>query len=183
MLKLNFLSEEAKKEAKFKRLHSLIARVDAVLLIGVIFLSVLFTSAENLMAKNFKEFYEQDTILKTSGQEYNEKIKKINEKLKTVAKIQKDFIPFSLIIKELTNRIPEGNSLFYIKADVNSRLLKISGQAKRREDFLNLKTKLSESPLFIEINSPLQNILNKENIDFEISIKLDLENFLNSQEK
>jgi hypothetical protein len=52
--------------------------------------------------------------------------------------------------------------------------LKIVGQAKNRENFLALKTGLAESEVFTEINSPLQNILQKENIDFEINVRLDL---------
>jgi len=174
MLRLNLLSEEAKKEAKLKRFHSLIVRVDAILIIGAVFLSIFFTAAKALLVANFKEFYNQDALLKTNGQEYNEKIRAINEKLKTVSKIQEEFTPSSLLIKELTDRIPDGVSLSYIRADIGGRNLRISGQADKRESFLTLRSNLSESPAFVEIDSPLQNILRKENVDFEINIKLDL---------
>ncbi len=174
MLKLNLLSKEAKKEIKYKRLYSIIARVDLMLIIGATFLAVVFTGASIILTNNFKEFTGPESILRKNGQEYNNKIKSINEKLNAISKIQSEFIPSSLLIKELTDRIPAGVSLSYVKADIANRNLKIMGRAKGREDFLLLKESLANSKVFTEVDSPLQNILQKENIDFEISIKLDL---------
>lgn len=174
MLRLNLLSEEAKKEVRFKRLYALIVRVDLMLLIGAIFLAVIFTGAQLVLKNNYQEFHNQEAIIKFGSQDYDQKIREINEKLSTISQIQKEYIPSSSLIKELTDRIPEGVFLNYIKADISNRSLKIIGQAKKREDFLLLKTELSKSPVFTEIDSPLQNILQKENIDFEMDIRLDL---------
>lgn len=174
MLRLNLLSEEAKKEIKYKRLYSLIIRVDLMLLTGAIFLAIIFTGSQLVLKNNYDEFYNQEALIKFGSQDYDQKIREINEKLKTISQIQKEYVSTSALIKELTDRIPDGVFLNYIKADIAGQSLKIIGQAKRRENFLSLKTELSKSPVFTEIDSPLQNILQKENIDFEMNIRLDL---------
>jgi Tfp pilus assembly protein PilN len=182
MLRLNLLSEEAKKEVKFKRLYALIIRVDLLLLASAFCLVVAFSGAKLLLKSNFKEFSGKESLLKISSQDYNEKIRQINEQLKTVTQIQKEFIYPSLLIKELTDRIPEGIYLSYIKTDINQQVLRIIGRAAKRENFLALKQDLATSLVFAEIDSPLQNILQKEDIDFEMSIKLDLSK-LNTETK
>ena len=173
MLRLNLLSKESKKEVKLKKLYSVISRVDFLLIIGFIFLAVVFKASSTILESSFYEFSNPGSLLRTSGREYNEKIKNINNKLKTINKIQEDFIPSSLLIKELTDRIPDGVSLSYIKADINNKSLKIMGRAQKREDFLKLRDNLSSSEVFKEVDSPLQNIMQRENIDFEIMIELD----------
>jgi hypothetical protein len=174
MLKLNLLSKEAKKEVKYKRLYALVARVDFMILIGVIFIATVFSSAKVILVGNFQEFADPGSLLRSSGQEYNEKIKEINAKLSLISQIQGEFVQTSLLVKELTDRIPSGVFLSYIKADIANQNLKIMGRAQERNDFLSLREKLSESKVFLEVESPLQNILQKENIDFEINIKLNL---------
>jgi Tfp pilus assembly protein PilN len=182
MLRLNLLSKEAKKEVKFKRLYALVIRVDFLLLLSAVFLVIIFTGSKILLQNTFKEFANQDSLLKISSQDYNEKIRQINDQIKTVSKIQNEFIYSSLLVKELTDRIPDGIYLSYIKADISQRVLRIIGRAQTRENFLALKQKLENSTVFIEVDSPLQNILQKENIDFEMSIKLDLSE-LNAENK
>lgn len=141
---------------------------------GSVFLVVAFSGAKFLLQSTFKEFSNQESQLKISSQDYNEKIRKINDQLKTVTQIQSEFIYSSALVKELTDRIGNGIYLSYIKADIGGQVLRIIGRADKRENFLALKQNLSTSPVFTEVSSPLQNILQKENIDFEMTIKLDL---------
>jgi hypothetical protein len=174
MLRLNLLSDETKNDLKFRRLYSLVVNIDYMLLVGAMFLALVFLGSYQLLSVTYKEFSGKEAVAGSDGKKYVEKAKEINDKLRIASKVQTDFVKTSRILKELSSRIPEGISLSYIKIDLSNKSIKIAGLAKERETLLSLKEKIMESQVFNEVDSPLQNILQKEDVEFEMNIKLDL---------
>jgi hypothetical protein len=178
MLKLNLISEKNKKEIILKRVYFLIRRVGFILAIFIFFLSAIFSGASFIAQKVLQEYVSSSEFYEDKEQELNnEKIISINEKIDTATTVQKDFFPFSVLIKNLSDLITAGISLEGAQIDINKKFLKISGIADSRENFLVFKKTLESSDLFAEVDSPLTSILQKENIEFEITMKINLNKF------
>jgi Tfp pilus assembly protein PilN len=73
----------------------------------------------------------------------------------------------------LTKLIPENINIKNL--DIDSNKISITGWAKSRDELLLFKNNLENSELFNGVNIPLENLLQKDNVDFNIkaSIKLD----------
>ncbi len=173
MLRLNLLSEETKNDLRFRRLYSLVMNIDYIILIGALFLSLIFIGSYELLSMTYKEFSGKEAVTGSDGKKYIEKAKEINERLRMASKVQSDFVDTSDILKEVSSKIPEGVRLFYMKIDLSNKNIKIVGLSEERGTLLLLKEKILESPIFIEVDLPLQNILQKEDVEFEMNIKID----------
>ncbi len=174
MLSLNLISEELKEKKNLKRTYELINKASIIFVFVTIFFGLIFLGAKIIMESNFKELNNQANLTPLDGENYNLKAKEINEKISNTNNIQNEFIFYSDLIKNITEKIPENVALEYLKIDKEKKTIKIKGNAQKRNDLLELKEKLTELDLIDDINLPLQNILEKENINFEINAKINL---------
>lgn len=176
MITLNLVSAEQKKEIKLKHIYGLIKKINLTLIIITIVIAVVLLTAKILLQSKFNEIVEQTTLVTRTNQGYNNNVREINNKLNYVAKIQDDFIPWSGLLTSLAETTPGDIKFYYFKIDAPAKTIKIKGKALRRGSLLNFKDKLANNPAFLEIDFPVKNILEKENIDFEINAKLNLSN-------
>jgi len=174
MLTLNLISNNLKKEIKLRHLYIFIKKINLTLIIIAIAIAIILLSAKTILQLKFNEIVEQTTLVTKNNQSYNTKIKQINNKINFVEKIQNDFIPWSDLLKTLAEITPKKINLYYLKVDSAKQTIKIKGLADFREDLLNFKQNLENTPIFKNIDLPVNNILEKENIDFEINAKINL---------
>jgi hypothetical protein len=175
MLKLNLVSKETRQEVLLKRAYFLIKRVDLALITFSLFLAVVFFGANFIIEKNFQEYFSSSKLSKNAGQELNnDKISAINGEISAAVAVQKDFFPTSLLIQETTKLLTPGISLKQLRFDLDKKTAKISGLADSRENFLAFKNSLESSKIFTKVNSPITSLLQKKNIEFEISMELNL---------
>lgn len=179
MLTLNLVSEEQKKEIKLRHIYGFIKKINLVLIIITITIAIILLVAKIILQLKFNEIVEQTTLVTKNNQGYNSKVREINNKLNFVAKTQNDFIPWSNLIKSVADLTPADINLYYLKLNSDEQMIKIKGKAKLRQSLLDFKTKLEATSNFKNIDFPLKNILEKENIDFEINAKLNLPNLKN----
>jgi hypothetical protein len=92
-----------------------------------------------------------------------------------ISKIQGDFIPWSFLINELSKNIKNDISLNGLNIDKNKKTAILTGQAGTRESLLDLKEYLENTAYFNNVSFPIKNILEKENIAFEIIAGLNIE--------
>jgi len=174
MLTLNLIPQQLKKEIKFKRVYALLKKMNCILIIIAVIIAIIFLIAKLILQNNFNKVVEQTSLITKSSQGYNVKVRDINSMLNHISQIQKDFIAWSDLIENLANRTPAGITLSSVKTSKGKSLINIRGNAEQRDDLLTFKQNMEESPIYSEVEFPLQNILQKENISFEISAKLDL---------
>lgn len=180
MLKLNLLSKNNKKEITLKRSYFLVKRISFILIVLAFFMSTIFFGANLIMEKNLKEYLTFSDLYKKSEQEFNDKkISDINQEINNALVVQKDFFPSSVIIKKMTEIVSDGIVLGNMRIDVDKKIVKIKGLANSRENFLIFKENLENSDFLKKIDSPLTSILQKQNIDFEISAELNLDKIIN----
>lgn len=176
MLTLNLVSEELKKEIKLRHLYLFIKKINLALIIITIIIAIILLAAKTILQIKFNDIVDQTTLVTKNNQGYNIKIRDINSRLDFVSKIQTDFIPWSNLLKTLADITSGDISLNYLKVNFAEQTIKIKGRAGLRENLLDFKQKMETTDTFKDIDFPIKNILEKENIDFEINAKINLAN-------
>ena len=174
MLTLNLIPKKLKKEAKLRRLYKELKRTDYILIIAAVTIAMTLLAAKLILQNNFKNIIEQTTLVAETSQVHNVKMQDINFQMSQISQIQSDFVEFSLLIEDLATKTPENIALSNVKINRVPPSINISGYADTREELLSFKKNLEDSPIYFDIKFPLQNILQKENINFEMSAKLNL---------
>ena len=176
MLVLNLVSDELKKEIKFRHLYQLIKKINFIFIILTIIIAIILLVARIILQNNFNKVVEQTTLVTRSNQSYNNKIREINSKLNFTENIQKDFISWSSLIEDLAKITPADVTFYFVKINYSDQTLKLKGRAAQRDSLLTLKNEMENSNLYQDLQFPLKNILEKTNVEFEIEVKLNLEN-------
>lgn len=183
MISLNLLPPEQKEKIKTSATYSFWKKFSLNFFILFIIVTIVLFFAKNILLTYKSQLAEKSANLERQSQKLNQEIKNINSELKEIQKIQKNFIKWSDFFIAFNALIPPDIRLNYL--DIVSGVqnaknknasaeftLKLSGNAKDRDDLLLLKDNLKTSPLFSQVSSPLSNILQKENVDFTFEIKL-----------
>ena len=173
MLTLNLVSAEQKKEIKLRHLYGFIKKISLTLVVIAIIIAIILLVAKIVLQLKFNNIVEQTTLVTKNNQGYNSKVREINGKLGFIAKIQDEYIPWSNLIKKLAAITPADINFSYLKLDAQDKTISLKGKAKFRDSLLDFKDEMAANPVFQDIGFPIKNILEKENIDFEINAKLD----------
>lgn len=176
MLTLNLISEELKKEIKLRHLYSFIKKINLTLIIITIAIAIILLSAKTILQIKFNDTVDQTTLVTKNNQGYNLKIRDINNKINFIEKIQNDFIPWSNLLEIVADITSNDIDLNYLKINFEEQTIKIKGRAGLRSSLLDFKQKMETTTVFKNIDFPIKNILEKENINFEISAKINLAN-------
>jgi len=183
MLTLNLISGELKKEITLRHLYLFIKKINLTLIIITIVVAIILLVAKTILQLKFNNIVDQTTLVTKNNQGYNIKIRDINSRINFVEKIQNDFIPWSNLLKTVADITPNDINLYYLKINFAEQSIKIKGKAGLRGSLLSFKQKMETTTTFKNINFPIKNILEKENIDFEINAKINLANLQNSYER
>ncbi len=174
MLTLNLISEELKKEIKLRHLYLFIKKINLVLIIITIVIAIVLLVTKTILQLRFNTIVEQTTLVTRNNQGYNNKIKSINSRIDFVETIQNNFIPWSNLLEIVADITPKDVGLNYLKINFEEQTIKIRGNAGLRESLLDFKQKMEATDIFKNINFPIKNILEKENINFDIDAKINL---------
>jgi len=166
MITLNLISIDYKEKLKLKKLYLKIKNFLFIILIFFILASIILLFAKNILQNNFDELVILNSLVKENSQKIGGEIKTLNMKINAANNIQKQFFPWSKIIIDFTKIVPTGLEIHSLKVNKNSWV--ITGEVKDRETLLGFKKELEKSKYFSEVKSPITNLLQKENIDFEL---------------
>lgn len=174
MLHLNLVSQELKQEIKLRHIYKILKQANYILIIITIFIAIIILIAKIILQNNFNKVVEQTTLITRESQGQNIKIRDINDRLNYIGKIQDNFITWSFLFKELADNVNNDISFYSIKIDKEKKEMDLRGIAKSRNSLLVFKKGFDNSDIFLDIYFPMKNILEKEDIDFEIKASLDL---------
>lgn len=174
MISLNLVSKELKQEIKLRHIYNFTKKINLAMIIITTVTAIILLTAKTILQMKFNSIVEQTTLVTRSNQGYNSKVREINGKINFVAKVQDEFIPWSNLLKTLSEIAPGDINLYYLKMSADNKSIKIKGKAGLRDSLLNFKQKMAATQIFKEIDFPIKNILEKENIDFEINARLNL---------
>ena len=182
MISLNLLSLEKKKKLKEKELFYLLKNVAFLVAIFLFINAGILLAAKFYLEDKLKTItqeVDQATAALPSGQgtPINTSVQEVNTKIDYLTTIQQDYLKWSAYLADLTALIPQNISLGRISLNQESNQIQITGRAVYRDDFLSLKGNLDNSKILSDINSPISNLIKKENVDFVISASLIFDNY------
>ena len=175
-IKLNLIPKNRKEKIVEKNRISTIIRIETFfVMVLAIFLAMLllFNYVLNLNLnstikneeKNGKsEKYEQ---LK----DYDTKFSQINRKLRDIINIKSDQLYWSRLFLKLNDAIFPGIEIKAINTSDYS--ISLVGISDTRDNLILFKEKLSSEKCFLNINLPLEDLVEKNNISFKIDLSID----------
>jgi hypothetical protein len=174
MLTLNLVSSKQKQEIKLRHIYNSVKTINLTLIIITITIAIILLVAKIMLQSKFNDIVNQTTLITKTNQNSNDNVRKINGELNFIEKIQDEFIPWSNLIEDLTEITTPDINFYYLKLDARDQTIKIKGQAKLRSSLLDFREKMASAAYFKDIEFPIKNILEKENVDFEINAKINL---------
>ncbi|OGF27886.1 hypothetical protein A2303_05960 [Candidatus Falkowbacteria bacterium RIFOXYB2_FULL_47_14] len=172
MLKLNIIPQELKNEKRLASIYKSLKILFGVSIMIFAVYGIIFLSAKFVLQLRFIEVMNETAITAKNRENYDEKIKNIKSKISFIDKIQKDTVLWSYLIEYIADN--SGNGIKYAKLSINKdkEELNLSGRAENRDDLIKLKETLENAGYFSSVNLPLKNLLEKTNINFDISLKI-----------
>lgn len=102
--------------------------------------------------------------------------KEINNALVKINKINEGQIYWISVFEKITAIIPPNIQIFSLQIEPDGGFV-IVGNAKTREDVLEFGKRLKNSSDFSDIQTPLDNLIKSDDIDFKFTGKIMLDNF------
>ena len=175
MLHLNLVSQKLKEEIKLRHIYKLLLRINFILVIATILVAIVILVAKIILQNNFNKVVAETTLITKNSQGRNFKIREINNHLNQVASIQSDFVPWSFVLENISRYTNDNIIFYFLKLNKEEELLELRGNSKTRESLLSLKEGIQNSEIFSDIDFPLKNILEKNDIDFIIKAHVNLD--------
>ncbi|OIO39747.1 MAG: hypothetical protein AUJ72_00060 [Candidatus Omnitrophica bacterium CG1_02_46_14] len=173
MLTLNLLSEKQKHKAKLYKINLLGKQAAVILFAVAVSLAIVFTIArvtlQNSLIKTLETDYQSNHV-------FSAKINKINILAQFIKEKKNGYYQWSELLADLAARTPDNIKLSSVEINRDKKTVTVRGLAIERNALLKFKNNLDESVLFNKTELPVQNLTEKENINFVISTLLELEN-------
>ena len=171
MLFLNLLPSKFKKEIKFQELFRTVLKAGNVLMFATLIIAATFYISSKIL-DNFYEVVNNTNFLMRTHVENPVKVDKVNRKIKDVQKIQNNSFKWANSLQIISHHLPRNVYIESLKIDREKSEVSIEGIALTRQSLVYLKENLQNSQAFTNIDFPIDNILKKENIHFDITVKL-----------
>lgn len=174
-IKLNLVPPQRKREIKRSYLlRELVRWQMEIFLVLLIFLALLWHISYVLKVETASSLQQTEMSRQSFSykdmQDYKEKIKNANTEISDIKKIQKGQIYWSELLDKLNQIIFTG-----IKIDslgTKNYQVFLTGVADNRDNLVRFKEKLTEESCFSEVDFPLANLMNKENLSFQMQFSV-----------
>jgi hypothetical protein len=127
---------------------------------------------ENLKQIDSRIENEKNLSVKQSNISMDEIIKSLNAQLIQINDVQTKYIKWTRVLNNFNTIVPNEISLNLLEFNSLTKTFRVTGTSSDRQVLLNFQESLSKFPYLKELNFPLSNLAQQNNINFEISGKL-----------
>ena len=177
MIHLNLIPDAQRERLKRERLFLFVHTITGYLVVAIAVATILITASRFMLISHFNKLRSNTSLVNIEHQVFQNNIEEINYKLSVAQSVQKNFSKFSTLIYEVTKLIPEGVILTFVTVDRATGAFRITGIAPTRDALTQTKERLENSRFVTELQAPLSNFLEKEDVDFRFAGKLNVQNF------
>ena len=168
MIKLNLISPKQQSYLRLRDIyHSIENCLTLIIITAILIVAALIPISRSLTALN-KEIIDDKEQTMAKNKILTYEINNLNEKIETLNSVQTDYYNWPQLLANFSNLVPEDVTLVQFNAQLKSHQFSIQGYAKDRDSFLTFKNSLDQSGFFYNLESPLSDILKKQDITFEI---------------
>lgn len=174
MIALNLLSPAQKEALRTRVLYAhlerlMVALVGSLLVAGVLLFLIKFELTINLNQVQARQ------ILASQYVTVNRDIRLLNQQIGRIETLQKLAVSPSSLLRDVAVRTPPGVTVTGLDFDVRTQSMRLSGIAAGREDLLAYETAFRASPFVAKLESPISNLFQKNDINFQFKIVLNVE--------
>lgn len=173
-INLNLLSSEKKNRIEYILKIFLIKDIVELFLLMVAILSATLVWSWVFLENDFAKLTASAINVNRTFYSDNQETKYVNNLLKEISLATKNFSPITPKLKDLINSLPEDVKIQSLNIDNAS--LTINGTALSRSSLLNYQENLNKIPWLTNLETPVSQLFQKQNIDFEFKAKLKQEN-------
>ncbi|MFH1611780.1 MAG: PilN domain-containing protein [bacterium] len=178
MIKINLLPPQNKKELEVLNSKDLIISLATWIIIFLVSFSLILATIFiylNILLRSQNRLIDtkQDDVRVQQLIETEKNIINANRLINLVYDKQAHFLNWTLSMKEISLITP--NSIYLTSFDYRSESneINIVGWSNTRDDLLSFQEILESNDFFTDVKSPIANLLKRENINFNISLKPD----------
>ncbi len=171
MKQINLLESQEQETVKLEIIFLTIRSMLSLIVLISSLVAILFSISNMILKSERIESLVNSTLVQRNNNLGSE-LNNLSSLLTVTEKVQKDYWSVRRTVIEITQLIPPGNTLYSLAIDKTTNNVELTGFSLRRDDLLKLQKNLENSKLFTEINSPLANLLKKENINFQFQAVL-----------
>jgi len=166
---LNLIPFTQKERLKRELVFLLIYGIAGILVIVIAFNSIMLTITRFILIDHFNKLKDDSSLVNISLLNLQSDIGETNKKIKNAEKIQSNFVKYSDVLPDFTNLVPEGIIINFLHIDSENNDFQINGTANNRDILVKFKDSLEAASFIENLESPLSNFLEKENITFRFS--------------
>jgi len=171
MLKLNILSPELKNDIKLKNIYAILKKSLFFIFLSTTIYAVVLVVSNFYLKNHYSIISLEYNQIKEKNNDIDNEIIQINKQIDQIQKIQESKVNWLKLIEHISKNSSNDIKYNRIAMSKSSGLILV-GNSRTRESLLQLKNYLESTSFLTEINFPIQNLLEKENINFEIKAKL-----------
>lgn len=172
MISLNLLSPEKKKEISKQMIFVSLQYLVSWILISVCAAGTILLATKLFMQNAFSQAVRVGALVTQEYGALNQRVYLVNQKIDFFSNIQRQFVVWSPKLAAFTEIIPANIQINSINLNYTTKDIQISGYAAKRDDLLLLKQNLERSALINTINMPIENLLEANDINFNIKGKI-----------
>lgn len=173
MIALNLLSPAQKSALRARIIYAMLERFMIMLVMATLAASTLLLLVKIQLTQNLGQVVARQ-ILSTEYVSVNHDIKELNRLIARVLAVQAQAASPSTLIRDLAGRTPPGIMITGFDAELRTQSLKLSGIAREREALLAFVEALKGSPYVQKVESPISNLFQKRDINFQLQVVLDV---------
>ena len=174
MISLNLLPKNKKAEIGLTQFYITLKNVIILMLLITIMVAIVLLATKAALQNHFNEIVAQSTLTTQYATSFNQGVQKFNKKLSTVEKIQQDYVAWTDFFIIISQLVPPDVTISSIDSNLQKTL--IFGVAKDRNALLQFQQNLKNSNIFKNVETPLENLLKRTDIDFNIKADINLDN-------
>lgn len=175
------MPENLKKEIKLVHFYIFIKRMSLLIILLTLSVAIVMLIGEIILQFHFNAATFSTSMVSKYDKESDLDIKNLKKKITSLKQIQDESTEPSKIINEVIKMTADGVKYSQMNIDFGQNALTLSGSARTREDLVALKDNLESSKSFSIVDFPIKNLLEKNDITFDIKIKINSYDFSNSQ--
>jgi len=171
LVTVNLLSPAKKRDLRNSLVMAYTQTMVSLLFATAILVAGTLVSVRFLIKNNYENLQRQSaSAASEESTNIMENIRQINAFLKRVESTEAAFVPWADILEEIAPLIPRGVRLENLTLDKDGNIA-MSGLAETRDDALALLKNLKEAPFIKDVLSPISNIMQKQNVNFDFQMK------------
>jgi len=174
ILSLNLIPPAYKEQFRLQRIFTLLRSIIVVTIFYTIFLALVVLVARYVLQGNFNRIVNETTLVTQTNRDTERNIATFNREIKTASSLEEQAFPWPQFLIHLTKLFPPEVRLTNLKLEPGRQRAAMVGTATTRTALLAFKDTLEQTPYLKDVTLPVTDLLAKTNVNFTITLTVDL---------